>query len=50
VQPHQHEQNDPNKCTETLLENKNPATPDQESRIDKIATIMAASAASFSTE
>jgi len=29
---------------------KNPATPDQQSRIDKFATIMATSAASFSTE
>jgi len=29
---------------------KNPATPDQESRIDKNAITMAASATSFSTE
>jgi hypothetical protein len=36
--------------TETALENKNPATPDQKAQVDKIATTMLASIMSFSTE
>jgi hypothetical protein len=43
-------ENEVNERTETALENKNPATPDQEVRINELATTMAASTTSFSTE
>jgi hypothetical protein len=44
------EQKEANERTETALENKNPATPDQKAQVDKIATTMSVSTMSFSTE